>query len=107
MKQISIFLIALMLISTRFQAQEITQEDYSRAISFIYDNYNNKTAFNLYTNVNWFKDGSGLWFIDFSKNNLHLIGYSSPLKKILKKSNLISICLMILIFSNAAAAATG
>ena len=27
--------------------------------------------------------------IDFSKNNLHLIGYSSPLKKILKKKDLL------------------
>ncbi len=48
-------------------AQEITQDDYRRAVSYMYDNYNNKTAFNLYTSVNWFKDGSGLWFVDYSK----------------------------------------
>lgn len=51
------------------QAQELTKEDYARAVSFMYDNYNNKTAFNLYTSINWFKDGSGLWFIDYSKDN--------------------------------------
>lgn len=68
MKQISILLITLLMVSTPFQAQEVAQDDYSRAISFMYDNYNNKTAFNLYTNVNWFKDGSGLWFIDHSKD---------------------------------------
>jgi dipeptidyl-peptidase-4 len=68
MKQISILLITLLMVSTPFQAQEVTQDDYSRAISFMYNNYNNKTAFNLYTNVNWFKDGSGLWFIDHSKD---------------------------------------
>ena len=50
------------------QGQELTKEDYARAVSFMYDNYNNKTAFNLYTSVNWFKDGSGLWFIDYSKD---------------------------------------
>jgi dipeptidyl-peptidase-4 len=68
MKQISILLITLLMVSTPFRAQEVAQDDYSRAISFMYDNYNNKTAFNLYTNVNWFKDGSGLWFIDHSKD---------------------------------------
>ncbi|TJY37887.1 prolyl oligopeptidase family serine peptidase [Pontimicrobium aquaticum] len=69
MKQISILFVALMLISMPFQAQEVTKEDYKRAVSFMYDNYNNKTAFNLYTTINWFKDGSGLWFNDYSNNN--------------------------------------
>ena len=50
------------------QGQELAKEDYARAVSFMYDNYNNKTAFNLYTSVNWFKHGSGLWFIDYSKD---------------------------------------
>jgi dipeptidyl-peptidase-4 len=49
------------------QAQKITQDDYKRAVSFMYDNYNNKTAFNLNTNTNWFKDKSGIWFIEYSK----------------------------------------
>ena len=69
MKYISILLVFLMLVSTLLQAQELTQEDYKRAVSFRYNNYNNKTAFNLYTSVNWFEDESGLWFIDYSKNN--------------------------------------
>ncbi len=69
MKQITILLVTLMLLSTTSKAQEIIKEDYSRAISFMYDNAYNKTVFNLYTNVNWFKDGSGLWFINYSKNN--------------------------------------
>jgi dipeptidyl aminopeptidase/acylaminoacyl peptidase len=33
----------------------------------MYDNYNNKTAFNLYTYTNWFEDKSGLWYVDYSK----------------------------------------
>jgi len=50
-------------------AQEISEDDYSRAVSYMYKNYNNKTVFNLYTSVNWFKDGSGLWFVDYSKSD--------------------------------------
>lgn len=69
MKQISILLVALMLTSTSLQAQEVKQEDYSRAISFMYDNSYNKTVFNPYTNVDWFKDNSGIWFVDYSKDN--------------------------------------
>ena len=68
MKQITILLVTIMLLSTTSKAQEITQDNYSRAISFMYDNAYNKTVFNLYTNVNWFKDGSGLWFNDYSKS---------------------------------------
>ena len=48
-------------------AQELKVEDYKNAVSFLYENYNNKTAFNLSTKVNWFSDESGLWFIDYSK----------------------------------------
>ncbi len=48
-------------------AQKLTIEDYNRAVSFSRENYYNKTAFNLYTNVNWFQDNSGGWFIDNSK----------------------------------------
>jgi hypothetical protein len=68
MKQIFLLFLALQLILNSINSQEVTQENYKRAVSFMYDNYNNKTAFNLNTNVNWFKDGSGLWFIDYRKD---------------------------------------
>lgn len=67
MKQIAILLVTLLLVSSAVQAQKVTQDDYKRAVSFMHDNYNNKTAFNLNTRVNWFEDNSGLWFIDHSK----------------------------------------
>lgn len=67
MKQFFYLIVALFLIMP-IQAQELTQEDYKRAVSFMYDNYNNKTAFNLNTQVNWFKDNTGIWFIDYNKN---------------------------------------
>ena len=58
MKQIFLLFLALQLILNSINSQEVTPENYKRAVSFMYDNYNNKTAFNLNTNVNWFKDGS-------------------------------------------------
>jgi len=68
MKQI-LFLVAGLMLTSSIRAQEVTLSDYERAVSFMYNNYNNKTAFNLYTNVNWFEDNSGLWFIDYSKDS--------------------------------------
>jgi hypothetical protein len=62
MKQIFLLFLALQLILNSINSQEVTQENYKRAVSFMYDNYNNKTVFNLNTKVNWFKDSSGLWF---------------------------------------------
>ncbi len=66
-RTIFIFLLTIFLFEP-LCAQEITKEDYKRAVSFMYDNYNNKTAFNLNTKVNWFEDGSGIWFVDYGKN---------------------------------------
>lgn len=54
--------------SKSLQAQEITEENYKRAVSYMYANYNNKTVFNLNTTVHWFEDDSGIWFVDYSKN---------------------------------------
>ena len=68
MKQISLLFLALQLILSPLYSQEVTHEDYKRAVSFLHDNHNNKTNFNLKTKINWFKDGTGLWFIDYSKN---------------------------------------
>jgi hypothetical protein len=66
MKQIYKSLVTFLLLSIPIQSQEVAREDYKRAVSFMHDNYNNKTAFNLNTEANWFKDGSGLRLIDKS-----------------------------------------
>ena len=68
MKRFVLLFLALQLILIPLNSQEVTQEEYKRAVSFMYDNYNNKTVFNLKTKVNWFKDVTGLWFIDYSKD---------------------------------------
>ena len=57
----------LILLACNPSKEEITEKDYQRAVDFMYANYQNKTAFNLTTSVNWFQDGSGFWFIDYSK----------------------------------------
>ncbi|NAS29731.1 prolyl oligopeptidase family serine peptidase [Flavobacteriaceae bacterium R38] len=57
----------LVVIPIQLSAQELTKEDYQRAVSFMFNNYNNKTAFNLNTRVNWFDNDSGIWFIDYNK----------------------------------------
>ena len=67
MKKALCLVTILVLFSAILQAQDITKDDYNRAVSFMRDNYNNKTAFNLYNDVKWFKDSSGIWFEDYSK----------------------------------------
>ena len=67
MKLFYFLIFVISLSTTTVQSQEITKDDYKRAVSFMYANYNNKTAFNLHTQVNWFTDNSGIWFIDYNK----------------------------------------
>ncbi|WP_204344106.1 S9 family peptidase [Psychroserpens algicola] len=67
MKTLLLSFIAFSCYVGTIQAQSPSQDHYKSAVSFMYDNYNNKTAFNLYTQVNWFEDNSGLWFIDYDK----------------------------------------
>jgi len=46
---------------------DISEKEYESAVSYMYANYNNKTAFNLHTSVNWFDDKSGIWFVEYTK----------------------------------------
>lgn len=48
-------------------SQQVSTQDYKRAVSFLYENYNNKTAFNINSKINWFKDDTGIWFIEYTK----------------------------------------
>ena len=83
LKVLTLFLIS----SVTIIAQEITKEDYNRAVGFTYDNLINKQVFNLQTNVNWFKDNSGFWFIDYSKNNKIYKTVSFKSKKVVELFN--------------------
>lgn len=69
MKVLASFFIASFFFTTiHIYSQELTKEDYARAVSFMNDNYNNKTVFNLFTDVHWFENKEGLWFVDYSKH---------------------------------------
>ncbi|PCE64416.1 S9 family peptidase [Sediminicola luteus] len=60
----SYFLYLLLFFGITITTQAQTLDDYKRAVAFRYNNYNNKTAFNLRTDVHWFKNGSGFWYED-------------------------------------------
>ena len=56
----------LLTFSCSTKHDNITEQEYENAVSYMYANYNNKTAFNLHTTVNWFKDNSGIWYIEYA-----------------------------------------
>ncbi|HXB33958.1 MAG TPA: hypothetical protein VNV35_11070, partial [Puia sp.] len=49
------------------EAQPLTKQDYARAVTFLWQNVNNKKAYNLSLHVNWFADSSGFWYVTQSK----------------------------------------
>jgi len=54
--------------------QSLSKQDYERALSFLWDNVNNKKAFNLFVPPNWFPDSTGMWYL-----------YHQPGKKTFRK----------------------
>ena len=64
---IPIFGLLLLFCHQKLTAQHPDRQDYERAVSFLWSNVENKTAFNLYVKPNWFPDSSGLWWIDHQK----------------------------------------
>jgi dipeptidyl-peptidase-4 len=49
-------------------AQQVTKQDYARAVSFLSTNIINKKVFNSNTRFSWFADSTGLSFINMSKD---------------------------------------
>jgi len=64
LKIVLVYITCLCAVSSSCQA--LTKADYKRAVSFMYDNYNDKTVFNLNPSVNWFENGSGIYYHEFS-----------------------------------------
>lgn len=64
MKNLHLFIAVLSALIASVQAQNISEADYQRAVSFMNRNLVNKTAYNLYTPVNWFEDQSGIWYVE-------------------------------------------
>ncbi|MBX2874926.1 MAG: prolyl oligopeptidase family serine peptidase [Saprospiraceae bacterium] len=51
------------------RSQSIALEDYERAVSFLWSNVENKTAFNLQIQPHWLPDSTGFWWINHSPNS--------------------------------------
>jgi dienelactone hydrolase/Tol biopolymer transport system component len=66
MKSIGLFIITCVFV-LHTKAQSLTKQDYARAVSFLWQNINNKKAYNLSLHVNWFADSSGFWYLTQSK----------------------------------------
>lgn len=67
LKPVTLLVGIALFLSCSDSKNEISEKEYQSAVSFMYANYNNKTAFNLNTTVNWFNDNSGCWFIEYRK----------------------------------------
>ena len=63
----SISLLVLLIIVCTVSAQELSKNEYARAVSFIWQNLNNKKVFNAQVNPNWFADSTGFSFITQNK----------------------------------------
>ena len=48
-------------------SQSPDKTDYARAVSFLWENVNNKKAFNLNVVPTWLPDSSGFWFAHYAK----------------------------------------
>jgi dipeptidyl-peptidase-4 len=57
---------------------EITLEDYNRAIGYLHKNYYNKKAFNLNIRANWFQDSTGMWYIHQSPDEKQYLKITLP-----------------------------
>ncbi|WP_291867185.1 prolyl oligopeptidase family serine peptidase [Maribacter sp.] len=71
MKHLYILITLMALSIDSIKGQDITTNDYERAVDYLYANYNNKKVFNLDTQINWHKDNTGFWFIDHSEKGIY------------------------------------
>lgn len=84
MKTFAFIALLTLTISTAL-SQSISREDYARAVSFLWDNVNNKKAFNLTVTPNWYPDSTGFWFVTYGPSEKK---YEQAILKPLKRSPL-------------------
>lgn len=63
------FLLSLFFGLMQAHAQQLTKQDYARAVSFLSGNLFNKKIFNINPQYSWFADSSGLAFLSQSKES--------------------------------------
>lgn len=61
-----------------FAQDEISIEDYERAVGFTSQNLYNKKVFNLSIQPNWFADNSGLWYVHHSPEGKQYLKINLP-----------------------------
>jgi dipeptidyl-peptidase-4 len=66
-KYFTLFILFTATLSIKLSAQQINKSDYERAVSFLWQNVNNKKAFRLQVTPNWFADSTGFWYSYQSK----------------------------------------
>ena len=79
MKYTTILLLLLYPYFTALVAQEeISLDDYHRAVGYLRENYLNKKAFNLHVQPHWFPDSTGVWFVHHSIDEKKYFKISLP-----------------------------
>ena len=79
MKSLILVLIFSMAHSVTLSSQDqITINDYNRAVGFMKENVINKKAFNLEIQPNWYPDSSGVWFIHHSPDDKKYLKITFP-----------------------------
>jgi len=79
MNRLTTLLIFLLFFLGTLSAQdEISTDDYKRAMSFGYKNIHNKKVFNAYIRPNWFPDSNGLWFENYSPEKKQYVKINFP-----------------------------
>jgi len=77
-----LFLFILVLFSYKNWSQNsISREDYKRAVSFLWQNLNNKKVYNLAIEPSWFSDSSGFSYVTQSKEGKKFYQYDYKKKK--------------------------
>ncbi|MCK5440286.1 MAG: hypothetical protein KAJ23_00205, partial [Maribacter sp.] len=79
MKSSTVVSVFLIFLSSWVSAQdEITIDDYNRAVGFMHENLNNKKVFNTHIQPNWFSDSTGVWYINQSPDNKKYLKVTFP-----------------------------
>jgi dipeptidyl-peptidase 4 len=75
----TLMLVLLIFLSNIVSAQnEITLDDYNRAVGFLPENIINKKVFNIHIQPNWFPDSSGVWYVNHTLDNKKYLKITFP-----------------------------
>lgn len=76
-----IFLFGILSINVVRGQEQLPATDYERAVRFLWQNVNNKKAFNLNVTPNWFADSTGFWYTIHDKTSKNYMKFDLSTKK--------------------------